>query len=262
MHALEPGVAGPPNHVLEVGGKRLVGQMAVGIDHRTVAVRVRMRRERGLEIGGQARLRRGVGEAVLDRVARHALQRPVVQPLLFDGLAILQRQRRPRHPRIVGHQRHRHAVFQVAAQRMAAALDAEDQVAAAQRDLDQHLLRRQSRAAAPSGSSSYMTPAPWPMRDAWPVRTDSRMWKRSVSGGTSPSTSSPACSVILTAGYCAVQIVEHRHVQREVADRDRIVLGLHQVHADDARLGGRDLEARQHLREDHLRRRRARHLEM
>ena len=35
----------------------------------------------------------------------------------------------------------------------------------------------------------------------WPSVTEWRMWKRSVSGGTSPSVSSPAWSVIFTFGY-------------------------------------------------------------
>ena len=81
---------------------------------------------------------------------------------------------------------------------MTAALDAEDQVVAAQRDLDEHLLRRhlaqQRRADRPRTSRRRRGRC----ATRGPMRTDSRMWKRSVSGGTSPSVSSPACSVIFT----------------------------------------------------------------
>ena len=44
--------------------------------------------KRRLEIGGEALLGRGVGEAVGDRIPRARLQRAIVQPLLFDGLAV------------------------------------------------------------------------------------------------------------------------------------------------------------------------------
>ena len=57
-----------------------------------------------------------------------------------------------------------------------------------------------------------------------------------------------------------MQEVEHRHLQREIADRGRIVLGLHEIEPDHARIRRGNLEAREHLREHRLGNAGARHL--
>ena len=58
----------------------------------------------------------------------------------------------------------------------------------------------------------------------------------------------------------AVQEVEHRQLQREIADRHRIVFRLDQIEPDDAGLAGGQLEAREHLRKHLLGRPCAGHL--
>jgi hypothetical protein len=56
------------------------------------------------------------------------------------------------------------------------------------------------------------------------------------------------------------QVVDHPHVQREVADGNGRVFRLHEVEADDSGFGRGDFEARENLGEDFFRRRRARDL--
>jgi hypothetical protein len=49
-----------------------------------------------------------------------------------------------------------------------------------------------------------------------------------------------------------VEVVEHRHLQAEIANGNRIVLGLYEVDPDHAGIGGRCFEASESLREDRL----------
>ena len=97
------------DHRVEIGGERFVGEMAVAVDHSEAGVGdwglggsgwvTRSRSdaaleggERGRQLGLQPRLGRLVGEGVLERVVDHPLQRPVVEAVLLDRLAELQRQ--------------------------------------------------------------------------------------------------------------------------------------------------------------------------
>jgi len=47
-----------------------------------------------------------------------------------------------------------------------------------------------------------------------------------------------------------MEVVEHRHLQAEIANGYGIVLGLHEIEAHDPRFGGCRLKGCQKLRED------------
>ena len=185
----------------------------------------------------------------IERVRHHALQRAVVDAVLFDRFLKLLRHARPRHAGIVGDQRDRHAVLQVHRQRVPLALDAEDQIVAARARPRPGHVSTPSRGAAPADRLSYMTPPPCPMRRACPMRIESRMWKRSASGGTSPSTSSPACSAIRTSGYLPCR----KSIIFICSEKSRTAVGSSSgcTRLSPTKRGSsrRDLEGGQHLRE-------------
>ena len=212
QRALDARVPRAGDHLVEIGGERLVGEMTVAVDHSEPG-------GEGLLAGGVRRsnaVERDAARSALRRVLvassakaysselrDHPLERPVVDALLFDGFTELQRQARPRDPGVVGDERDRHAVLQIHAERMAFALDAEDQIVAAERDLDQHRFDAISRS---SPSAIVLVHDAAAVADAARVpasASDARMWKRSASGGTSPSTSSPAWSAIAHAADTA-----------------------------------------------------------
>ena len=242
--------------------------MAVAVDHRVQArngerplAPLEGAERRCRARPSSCRLRRGVGEGVRDRIARHLLQRRVVEPLLLDRLQEFQRQARPRHAGVVGHERDRDAE---AAGRSAAG------AARPCTPRIRSLLSGRSRRApsSPPSRGAARTDRP---RSSRPRRgrcaARDRLLDRlrgcesgGSSGGTRPSVSSPACSAIAPSGTAAAGSRASPSADAKSSSAAGASSGCTRLRPTMRGSARRQLEAGEHLREHLLAGGRARHL--
>ena len=168
--------------------------------------------------------------------------------MLFDGPAELQRQARSRNARIVGDERHRHAVLEKHPQRVARSLDPEDQVVAGEGNLNQHApgrhLSQQPKRVVFIHHAATVPDAPRMPGAHRLANVEPKRLRRDE-----PLDELARVKSDLDAGILGMQEVEHCHLLREIAKRRRIIFGLHEIEPDEARVLGRDLETGEHLRE-------------
>ena len=100
------------------------------------------------------------------------------------------------------------------------------------------------------------------MRSAPAISTAWRMWDCRSAGRDETGDDLAGVKRHMRARVDRAQVLDHLHLQRVVAQRDGIVLGLDEVHADVAGIAALQLEAEQQVREDDLGARRTAHLEV
>jgi hypothetical protein len=200
----------------------------------------------------QALPRRVSDERVLERRARDPLQRDIVQILVANGAQVLHRHLGAEHTLVVRGQRDRHTVPQVEPQRVVLTLDTEDGRIARQVDLDEHVVARhalqQRRRILLERDGDAMSDALRTRHLDGVADVEAHPLRRHQPGSQLTGVQRNAY-----VGIERPQESDHLHVQRVVAHRDRMVLRLHEVQPDHARVRMRDLEGRQDLREHGLR---------
>ena len=98
------------------------------------------------------------------------------------------------------------------------------------------------------------------MRSAPAISTAWRMWDRRSAGRDETGDDLAGVKRHMRARVDRAQVLDHLHLQRVVAQRDGIVLGLDEVDADVAGIAELQLETEQEVREDELGARRTAHL--